>query len=238
MTIRELIPVLDARVLCGEDKLDQEVKSACGSDLMSDVLCGLCAGKGALGGNSGGGKGPGHRGAGDGTHHLYRLRADVHGRDPRYQRAHRRSCVKGRVRMSLLTNTYDVHKGEFETAGDASASIKRKLKQLGVDSAILRRVAVASYEAELNLIIHSLGGQLTMEMNPEHIVLISRDVGPGIADIDKAMQEGFSTASEEARDLGFGAGMGLPNMRRNADGFSIESQPGVGTTIQMEFRLK
>ena len=94
------------------------------------------------------------------------------------------------------------------------------------------------YEAELNLIIHSLGGQLTMEMNPEHIVLISRDVGPGIADIDKAMQEGFSTASEEARDLGFGAGMGLPNMRRNADGFSIESQPGVGTTIQMEFRLK
>lgn len=93
--------------------------------------------------------------------------------------------------MSLLTNTYDVHKGEFETAGDASASIKRKLKQLGVDSAVLRRVAVASYEAELNLIIHSLGGQLTMEMNPEHIVLISRDVGPGIADIDKAMQEGI-----------------------------------------------
>ena len=140
--------------------------------------------------------------------------------------------------MSLLTNTYDVHKGEFETAGDASASIKRKLKQLGVDSTVLRRVAVASYEAELNLIIHSLGGQLTMEMNPEHIVLISRDVGPGIADIDKAMQEGFSTASEEARVLGFGAGMGLPNMRRNADGFAIESQLGVGTTIQMEFRLK
>ena len=140
--------------------------------------------------------------------------------------------------MSVLTNTYDVHKGEFETAGDASASIKRKLKQLGVDSTVLRRVAVASYEAELNLIIHSLGGQLTMEMNPEHIVLISKDVGPGIADIDKAMQEGFSTASEEARVLGFGAGMGLPNMRRNADGFAIESQLGVGTTIQMEFRLK
>ena len=140
--------------------------------------------------------------------------------------------------MSLLTNTYDVHKGEFETAGDASASIKRKLKQLGVDSTVLRRVAVASYEAVLNLIIHRLGGQLTMEMNPEHIVLISKDVGPGIADIDKAMQEGFSTASEEARVLGFGAGMGLPNMRRNADGFAIESQLGVGTTIQMEFRLK
>ena len=142
--------------------------------------------------------------------------------------------MKGRVRMSLLTNTYDVHKGEFETAGDASASIKRKLKQLGVDSAILRRVAVASYEAELNLIIHSLGGQLTMEMNPEHIVLISRDVGPGIADIDKAMQEGFSTASEEARDLGFGAGMGLPNMKKYTDTMDIDTTLGVGTTVTMK----
>ena len=138
----------------------------------------------------------------------------------------------------LYRDSYEVQASAYESAGDASASIKRKRKQLGVDSTVLRRVAVASYEAELNLIIHSLGGQLTMEMNPEHIVLISKDVGPGIADIDKAMQEGFSTASEEARVLGFGAGMGLPNMRRNADGFAIESQLGVGTTIQMEFRLK
>ena len=140
--------------------------------------------------------------------------------------------------MSLLTNTYDVHKGEFETAGDASASIKRKLKQLGVDSTVLRRVAVASYEAELNLIIHSLGGQLTMEMNPEHIVLISKDVGPGIADIDKAMQEGFSTASEEARVLGFGAGMGLPNMKRYSDEMRIDTEVGKGTTVTMRVAVK
>lgn len=145
--------------------------------------------------------------------------------------------MKGRVRMSLLTNTYDVHKGEFETAGDASASIKRKLKQLGVNSAVLRRVAVASYEAELNLIIHSLGGQLTMEMNPEHIVLISKDVGPGIADIDKAMQEGFSTASEEARDLGFGAGMGLPNMKRYSDEMTIETEVGKGTVVTVVIKI-
>ncbi|MEG2315818.1 MAG: anti-sigma regulatory factor, partial [Clostridia bacterium] len=118
-----------------------------------------------------------------------------------------------------LIDTYDVHAGEFQTAGDASATIKRKLKQLGVDSNILRRIAVASYEAELNLIIHSHGGQLTLEMTPEEIHLISADVGPGIADIKKALLEGFSTASEEARDLGFGAGMGLPNMKRNADQF-------------------
>ena len=138
----------------------------------------------------------------------------------------------------LMSNAYEVNAGEFQTAGDASASIKRKLKQIGIDSAVLRRIAVASYEAELNLIIHSHGGKLMLEMTPDSIILISQDVGPGIADISKAMQEGYSTASEEARDLGFGAGMGLPNMKRNADGFSIESEVGVGTRIQMDFAIK
>ncbi len=142
------------------------------------------------------------------------------------------------MQPNLLTNSYEVHAGEFQTAGDASASIKRKLKQIGVDSMVLRRIAVASYEAELNLIIHSMGGQLTFAMSPEKITLVSSDVGPGIADISRAMQEGYSTASEEARDLGFGAGMGLPNMKRNADDFAIESELGKGTRIQMEFRLK
>lgn len=139
--------------------------------------------------------------------------------------------------QNILTNSYEVRAGEFQTAGDASQSIKRKLKQIGIGSTVLRRIAVASYEAELNLIIHSHGGTLTLEMTPDSIVLTSADVGPGIADISKAMQEGYSTASEEARDLGFGAGMGLPNMKRNADGFSIESELGKGTTIRMAFNL-
>lgn len=141
------------------------------------------------------------------------------------------------MQSSILTDTYNVRASEFETAGDASASIKRKLKQIGVDSTTLRRVAVASYEAELNLIIHSMGGKLSLQISPERVRLVSEDVGPGIADIDKAMQEGFSTASEQARDLGFGAGMGLPNMRRNADAFEITSKLGVGTRIQMDFKL-
>ena len=140
--------------------------------------------------------------------------------------------------QNVLTNSYEVKAGEFQTAGDASQSIKRKLKQLGVNSSVLRRISVASYEAELNLIIHSHGGQLTLEITPEGIVLVSQDVGPGIADISKAMQEGYSTASEEARDLGFGAGMGLPNMKRNADAFSIESEVGKGTRIEMDFKLQ
>jgi len=91
---------------------------------------------------------------------------------------------------------------------------------------------------ELNLIIHSLGGTLTLKMSPTEILLVSDDVGPGIPDINKALQEGFSTASEEARNLGFGAGMGLPNMKRNADEFHIESETGAGTHIQMRFRLQ
>ena len=119
-----------------------------------------------------------------------------------------------------------------------SADIKRRLKQLGVSSMVLRRVAVASYEVELNLVIHSRGGVLTLEVEPDRVRLVSRDVGPGIPDVELAMREGYSTANEEARSLGFGAGMGLPNMKRNADQFAIESAVGVGTTIEMSFCLQ
>lgn len=137
-----------------------------------------------------------------------------------------------------MVDVYNVKALDYATAGDASATIKRKLKQLGVDSTILRRIAVASYEVELNLIIHSLGGTLTLKMSPKEILLVSDDIGPGIPDIEKALQEGFSTASEEARNLGFGAGMGLPNMKRNADEFAIDSEAGLGTHIQMRFHLQ
>ena len=102
---------------------------------------------------------------------------------------------------------------------------------------MLRRVAVASYEVELNLVIHSDGGVLSLEVTPDRVRLISKDRGPGIPDLDLAMREGWSTASETARSLGFGAGMGLPNMKRNADEFDIKSRVGEGTTIQMGFLL-
>lgn len=138
----------------------------------------------------------------------------------------------------LLREVYPVAAGAYETAGEASASIKRKLKQLGIDSGVLRRISVASYEVELNLVIHSMGGTLTLAVDPEQITLISKDVGPGIPDITRAMTEGYSTANEEARSLGFGAGMGLPNMKRNASSFDIQSQPGIGTSIVMGFKLR
>ena len=138
----------------------------------------------------------------------------------------------------LLQEVFNVEAGAYATAGEASTTIKRKLKLLGINADVLRRVSVASYEVELNLVIHSMGGTLTMQVDPEHVTLISKDVGPGIPDIDKAMTEGYSTANEEARTLGFGAGMGLPNMRRNASAFDIQSEVGVGTTIMMQFSLK
>ena len=137
----------------------------------------------------------------------------------------------------VMVASYPVASADYAAAGSASADIKKRLKQLGVGGNVLRRVAVASYEGELNLVIHSLGGELNLEIYPDRVQLTSRDVGPGIPDLSLAMREGWSTANEEARSLGFGAGMGLPNMKRNADDFAIESEVGRGTVITMGFRL-
>lgn len=137
----------------------------------------------------------------------------------------------------MIHTEYPIQQGDYTRAGEASADIKRILKQLGVDGSVLRRISVAAYEVELNIVIHSLGGTLSVTVGEDGIRLCSRDVGPGIPDIDKAMSEGYSTADEVARGLGFGAGMGLPNMKRNADVFEIESEKGKGTCINMLFRL-
>ena len=138
---------------------------------------------------------------------------------------------------SFIHAEYPVAKDDYTRAGEASTDIKRRLKQLGVSSNVMRRVAVASYEVELNLVIHSLGGKLILDVDTTGVQLVSEDVGPGIPDISMAMREGYSTASEEARSLGFGAGMGLPNMKRNADDFDIQSELGKGTRICMRFNL-
>jgi anti-sigma regulatory factor (Ser/Thr protein kinase) len=135
----------------------------------------------------------------------------------------------------LLRKEYPVDSGVFESAGDCSSDIKATLKKLGLPSALIRRVSIAAYEAEINLIIHSHGGELILEVNPEGIRLVCRDVGPGMKDVEKAMQEGWSTAPDSVRLIGLGAGMGLPNMKRNTDVFDIQSVYGSGTTITMDF---
>ncbi len=137
----------------------------------------------------------------------------------------------------MIKETYPVKADDMTCAGDVSARIKRHMKRLGIPSSIMRRVSVCTYEAEINLVIHSDGGQIDFEISEDRILVRARDVGPGIPDIDKAMTEGWSTASNEVPNMGFGAGMGLPNMKRNADEFAISSVVGEGTDISMIFHI-
>lgn len=129
--------------------------------------------------------------------------------------------------------TYTVDGNDYSAAGSASGDVKKKLRTLGVQHEIIRKVAIAMYEGEINMVIHADGGVATVEISPERIKIVLKDNGPGISDIDLAMKEGYSTASEEARNLGFGAGMGLPNIKKYTDELSIESKQGVGTTVTM-----
>ena len=137
----------------------------------------------------------------------------------------------------LYKEVSPVAKDDFIRAGEASAKIKRVLKQLGVDADKIRRTSVVSYECEINLIIHSMGGEMCLEVSPDQIVVTSKDIGPGIKDISLAMKEGWSTASDSIREMGFGAGMGLPNMKRHCDEFILDSEFGRGTTIIMKINL-
>ncbi len=129
---------------------------------------------------------------------------------------------------------YQVYEADFVNAGAASSAIKKTLKQLNVSPQIVKRVVVALYEAEVNAIAHAYGGTIYADIEPDKIVLKVEDKGPGIPDIDWAMQEGNSTASPEVRNMGFGAGMGLPNIQKNVDKLNVTSTVGVGTTVEME----
>ncbi len=133
--------------------------------------------------------------------------------------------------MEPIILKYHVDGEDFASAGEASSATKKALKQLGFSPDVIRRVSIAMYEAEINMVIHAEGGEATVEISQESVRIILADHGPGIKDIDLAMREGYSTAPEEVRNLGFGAGMGLPNIKKYSDDLKIESVPGVGTTL-------
>jgi anti-sigma regulatory factor (Ser/Thr protein kinase) len=132
---------------------------------------------------------------------------------------------------------YTVDGVDFSRAGEASADIKQKLKQMGVDFTIIRKIAIAMYEGEINLFIHAHGGKINVSITATEVCMVLSDHGPGIVDIDKAMRAGYSTAPDNARELGFGAGMGLPNMKKNSDEMKLESKVGIGTTVTMKVYL-
>lgn len=128
---------------------------------------------------------------------------------------------------------YEVPGDDFTRAGEASGALKRRLKTLGYDFNAIRRIAIAMYEAEINMVIHANGGVIDVDIYPDKIEVVLADKGPGIPDIEKAMQEGYSTAPDNVRNLGFGAGMGLPNIKKYTDEMKIETELGVGTTMYL-----
>lgn len=129
--------------------------------------------------------------------------------------------------------SYNVNGDDFTVAGEASRNLKKVLTQLGIDPQISRKATIAMYEGEINMVIHANGGVIDVEITPEQIHMFLRDKGPGIQNINLAMSEGYSTASDSVRELGFGAGMGLPNMKKYTDYINITTEIGVGTTVEM-----
>lgn len=136
-----------------------------------------------------------------------------------------------------MIKNYQLSGTDFSVAGEASSSFKAILKRLGVPADIVRKVAIAMYEAEINTIIHGGGGECDAEISGKQIKITFRDQGPGIANIDLAMQAGYSTATDQIRELGFGAGMGLPNIKKYTDDMLIDTAPGKGTTLTLIINL-
>lgn len=139
--------------------------------------------------------------------------------------------------MSVINLTYDVPGDDFTRAGEASGAVKRSLKRLGYNQDAICRVAIAMYEAEINMVIHAGGGKIDVEIYPDKVNVKLTDHGPGIPDVEKAMQEGYSTAPDNVRNLGFGAGMGLPNIKKYTDEMQIDTQIGEGTTMYLSVHV-
>ncbi len=137
----------------------------------------------------------------------------------------------------LLTFHFDVDGDDFTSAGQASVQIKKSLRQLGIAPETIRRVSIAMYEGEINMVIHAGGGEADVSVSEDQVIIVLTDHGPGIPNIEQAMQEGYSTAPDAIRSLGFGAGMGLPNMKRYTDYMDIESEVGKGTKITMKVNI-
>ena len=140
--------------------------------------------------------------------------------------------------MPILSKRFSIKARDYLRAGEVAIEVKGILKTIGFDAELIRRVSICAYEAEINVVLHGGDGTLHLFINTDGIGLVVKDSGPGIENIELAMKEGYSTASEEAREMGFGAGMGLPNIKRNSDSLKIDSEKGKGTLLAISFDLK
>ncbi len=138
---------------------------------------------------------------------------------------------------SRFSQSFEIEGRDFAKAGSVSTQIKEILKEIGIDASTVRRAAIAAYEAEMNVVMYARKGEMSLSLTLSKIRMRVRDEGPGIEDVELAMQEGYSTATDEMREMGFGAGMGLPNIKKNADEFKISSTPGKGTLLDIAFYL-
>ncbi len=138
--------------------------------------------------------------------------------------------------MDIIKLNFDIMHNNFEKAGEASSSLKNTLKQIGYPPEKIRRIVVSAYEAEMNVVVHSLGGRMEIQITPEQVNVRVSDCGPGIENVEEAMKEGYSTASDKVREMGFGAGMGLPNIKKNTDELKIESSVPNGTVVSFSVK--
>lgn len=141
------------------------------------------------------------------------------------------------IMSDKIVFNYIVDGGDLTQAGEASSKMKMSLRKLGLPPEAIRRASICMYEGEINMVIHADGGTVSVEVGLDEIDITMADKGPGIPDVERAMEEGYTTAGDVARDLGFGAGMGLPNMKRYSDEMTVDSTVGVGTTVRMKIRI-
>ena len=140
--------------------------------------------------------------------------------------------------MPILSRRFSIKARDYLRAGEVAIAVKGILKKMGFDAELIRRVSICAYEAEINVVLHGGDGTLHLFVDPSAVGMVVKDNGPGIENIELAMKEGYSTASEEAREMGFGAGMGLPNIKKNSDSLKIDSEKGKGVLLSVSFDLK
>ena len=266
MTLEAIRSALEATVVAGEDLLDMDVSNIYASDLMSDVLAfgksnsvlltGLASQQAVISAHMAEFKGVvlirGKK-MKDGAavfardHHLVLLSTDLDMYDACIRidaRSHGNASVRDIEHVPsvhdtiLLTHHFLIEGSDFAKAGMVSTEVKSILKKIGINAAIVRRVAISMYECEMNVIMHAKRAKVDLVVTPEHIVVAIDDEGKGIPDVELAMQEGFTTSTEEQRAMGFGSGMGLPNIKRNSDELAVSSIVGEGTLVRMKFLIE
>lgn len=266
MKIQKIKDVLEASVLEGEERLDDTVKYIYASDLMSDVLAfgktdsilltGLANHQAVISAHMAefkgvvfirGKKPKGVSGEFARENQLVLLSTDLDMYDScvRIDSVRKGKTVKGRVPKTskleddiLLSQKFHIEGSDFANAGLASTQLKSILKKIGLDPKLIRRVAISAYEGEMNVVMHAKKATVTLVVTPKLIEVVIDDVGKGIPDVKLALQEGFTTSTEEMRAMGFGSGMGLPNIKRNADQLDIQSEIDKGTRLHIKFTIK